>query len=158
MSGDLYDTLQRHGLTAASLAHACGVSMTTIRLWRSGKRRPSSEHAKEAERKLGIPKSALRPDLREEPADTRKVRSRAFAAAAKKRGRRDVQAGIPDFLIWHLGGDFAIELKVDDNDLSDGQEDFMRVLLGVRCRVCWTRDQVFNTVREWGLARAAVTA
>jgi hypothetical protein len=74
---------------------------------------------------------------------------------AKKRQRRGIKPGITDYLFWHRTDSFACELKVGDNDLDPDQRDFMRGLIaaGVRCKVCWTKDQVFNTVVGWGLTR-----
>jgi hypothetical protein len=74
---------------------------------------------------------------------------------ARKRQRRGIRAGICDYLLWHHGAGFAIELKVGDNDLSPDQTLFVRQLLGagVPVKVCWNRDQVFATVVSWRLTR-----
>jgi hypothetical protein len=74
---------------------------------------------------------------------------------AAQRKRRGVKPGIPDFLFWHRSMSFAIELKVGDNDLEPDQEEFLRGLIRaeVETKVCWTKDQVFNTVVSWGLTR-----
>src|SRR3954447_8339504 len=75
---------------------------------------------------------------------------------AMQRKRRGVKAGICDYLLWHRARAFAIELKVGDADLEDCQKDFIRGLIRaeVETKVCWTKDQVFDTVISWGLTRA----
>jgi transcriptional regulator with XRE-family HTH domain len=65
---DLRKLLTKHGLTVQDVSRVVGVSITTLTYWRRGLRRPSSEHCKLIERKLGIPKYLLRPDLWEPPA------------------------------------------------------------------------------------------
>jgi hypothetical protein len=77
----------------------------------------------------------------------------------RKRKARGIKSGIWDYFFWHRGLTHVIELKVGDNDLTPDQEEFGRRLLGAgvqHLKVCWTRDQVFNTVRDWGLTRRAV--
>jgi hypothetical protein len=77
----------------------------------------------------------------------------------KKRQARGIRSGLWDLWFWHRGITHVIELKVGDNDLTPEQEDWGRKLLGAgvhNLKVCWTRDQVFNTVRDWGLTRNAV--
>lgn len=74
---------------------------------------------------------------------------------AQKRKARGVKAGIADYLFWHRGNGFAIELKTVDGVLSDGQEDFLKqlILARVEVSVCWTLDQVLDRVQAWGLCR-----
>jgi hypothetical protein len=75
---------------------------------------------------------------------------------AMKRKARGIRKGIPDYLYWHRGRGFAIELKRNaDEQLSDDQEDFLRGLIraGVEVKICWTKMQVFDTVVAWGLTR-----
>jgi len=74
---------------------------------------------------------------------------------AGKRKRRGIKPGIWDILLWRLGQGYAIELKVGNNDLSDDQETFGEGLIraGVKLKVCWNKDQVFDTVVGWGLTR-----
>jgi len=77
----------------------------------------------------------------------------------QKRKARGIRSGIWDYFFWHRGITHVIELKVGDNDLTPDQEEFGRQLLGAgvqHLKVCWTRDQVFNIVRDWGLTRRAV--
>jgi VRR-NUC domain len=75
---------------------------------------------------------------------------------AQKRKARGVKKGLPDYLFWHQGKSFAIELKkTADSDLADEQKDRLRELLaaGVLVKVCWSLDQVMRTVTDWGLTR-----
>jgi hypothetical protein len=74
---------------------------------------------------------------------------------AKKRKRRGVEPGIPDYLLWHEGDSFAIELKMPDGDLSDDQRTMLKRLIrsGVLCRVCHSLNLVLNTLMEWHLTR-----
>ncbi|MCL2427895.1 MAG: VRR-NUC domain-containing protein [Alphaproteobacteria bacterium] len=79
----------------------------------------------------------------------------------RKRKARGVRSGIWDYFFWHRSLTHVIELKVGDNDLSDDQELFGRQLIraGVKhLKVCWNKDQVFDTVVAWGLTRNAVMA
>jgi hypothetical protein len=79
---------------------------------------------------------------------------------AQKRKARGCKPGICDYLFWHRRLGFAIELKRNaDEDLSDDQKVFCQGLLDacIPLRVCWTSDQVFATVRSWGLTRAGVS-
>lgn len=78
---------------------------------------------------------------------------------AQKRQARGIKPGITDYLFWHGGYGFAIELKRDaDQKLSDAQKLFVQGLLNalIPVKVCWTKDQVFATVVAWGLTRASV--
>jgi hypothetical protein len=52
----LADYMREHSLTDTDLAEA-------VRLWRRQKRRINPETARKIEKKLGIPKHLLRPDL-----------------------------------------------------------------------------------------------
>lgn len=74
----------------------------------------------------------------------------------QKRKRRGIKPGIWDYLFWHRRRAYAIELKVGDNDLDDDQIDFGKALIaaGLDLKVCWTKAQVFETTRDWGLLRA----
>jgi hypothetical protein len=73
---------------------------------------------------------------------------------ARKRKKRGVKPGLPDYLFWH-GRAFAIELKTVDGTLSEDQEDFLQRLIvaGTEVKVCWSKSQVFDTVVCWGLTR-----
>jgi hypothetical protein len=73
----------------------------------------------------------------------------------RKRRERGVKPGIPDYLFWHRARAFAIELKVGDNKLDDDQRTFATSFIHADCffKVCWTKDQVFETVRDWELTR-----
>lgn len=78
---------------------------------------------------------------------------------AQKRKRRGIVAGIWDYLFFHEGRGYQLELKRSaDEDLSDVQEVWGKRLIdaGIPIKVCWTKDQVFATVAEWGLIRAGV--
>jgi len=77
---------------------------------------------------------------------------------AKKRQRRGIKPGITDYLFWHRGRGFALELKVGDGELSDDQREFFRTLIAaeIETKVCWTKTQVFQTVQAWGLTRHMV--
>ena len=74
---------------------------------------------------------------------------------ARKRKRRGVKPGIPDYLFWHEGDAFAIELKMPDGTLSDDQRDMLKALIrsGVLCRVCYSTNLVLLTCQEWSLLR-----
>jgi hypothetical protein len=74
---------------------------------------------------------------------------------AKKRLRRGIRGGILDYLFWHRSRGFALELKVGDGKLTDGETDFIQDMIRAECecKVCWNKDQVFETVRAWGLTR-----
>jgi VRR-NUC domain len=74
---------------------------------------------------------------------------------AIKRKRRGIKSGICDYLFWFEGSSFAIELKVPDGILSDDQKKWLRSMIAnkVRCKVCWSKSLVFQTVVEWGLTR-----
>lgn len=75
---------------------------------------------------------------------------------AVKRKRRGIQAGIFDYLFLHDGRGYQIELKRDaDQDFSDAQKVWGGRLMaaGVPIKLCWTKDQVFQTVVGWGLTR-----
>lgn len=74
----------------------------------------------------------------------------------KKRKARGVKPGICDYLYWHDGCGYAIELKRNaDEDLSDDQKEFCSGLIRARIplKICWTKLQVFETVQGWGLTR-----
>jgi len=76
---------------------------------------------------------------------------------AQKRKGRGVKKGICDYLFWYQQYGFAIELKRSASDpLSPEQKVFCKSLLATRIpvKVCWTKDQVFDTVVSWGLTRA----
>jgi hypothetical protein len=78
-----------------------------------------------------------------------------FSEVAKRKAR-GVKAGIADYLFWHRGRGFAIELKRDaDADLSDDQETFLSSLIAndVEVSIAWTIDQVAERVRFWNLCR-----
>jgi hypothetical protein len=74
---------------------------------------------------------------------------------AQKRKARGIKAGLPDYLLWHLGDAFAIELKMPDGELSDDQKDMIRSLLAnrVRVKVCYSTSLVLATLAEWELLR-----
>ena len=74
---------------------------------------------------------------------------------AQKRKARGIEPGIFDYAFWHGGASFALELKVGLNDLSDDQETWGKRLIraGVECKVCWSIDQVCQTVIAWRLTR-----
>lgn len=75
---------------------------------------------------------------------------------AMKRKARGVRAGVPDFLFWHQGRGFAIELKRSASEpLSDNQKTFCKGLIaaGIPVKVCWAKSQVYQTVVDWGLTR-----
>jgi plasmid maintenance system antidote protein VapI len=55
--------MREHSLTDTDLANAAGVTAEAVRLWRRQKRRINPETARKIEKKLGIPKHLLRPDL-----------------------------------------------------------------------------------------------
>ena len=74
----------------------------------------------------------------------------------RKRKARGIKSGICDYLFWHRGAAFAIELKRNASEpLSDDQKIFCRGLLkaGVKVQVCWTIWQVDLTATRWGLMR-----
>jgi hypothetical protein len=74
----------------------------------------------------------------------------------RKRKARGIKAGITDYLFWHAGAAFAIELKRNASEpLSDDQKTFCRGLLraGVKVKICWTKNQVFEVVVGWRLTR-----
>ena len=75
---------------------------------------------------------------------------------AQKRKARGVKKGICDYLFWFDQRGFAIELKRSASErLSPEQKDFCKGLIDTRCpvKICWTKDQVFDTVVSWGLTR-----
>ena len=75
---------------------------------------------------------------------------------AQKRKARGCRAGVPDYLFWHRGRGYAIELKRNASEgLSDDQRDFVTGLLAaeIPVKVCWTKPQVAETLQEWGLTR-----
>jgi VRR-NUC domain len=85
---------------------------------------------------------------------------------AAKRKARGCRAGVPDYLFWHRGRGYAIELKRNaDEPLSDDQKAFIGNVerpgrpasgllgAGVPFKICWTKPQVAETLREWGLTR-----
>ena len=79
----------------------------------------------------------------------------------RKRQARGIKSGIWDLWFWHRGITHVIELKVGDNDLTDEQENFGNKLLAAgvdRLKVCWNKNQVFNTVVGWGLTRVRAAA
>jgi hypothetical protein len=76
----------------------------------------------------------------------------------QKRKARGCRAGVPDYLFWHSGSSFAIELKRNaDETLSDDQRDFCSGLLRahVQLKICWDERQVYDAVSSWGLSRGA---
>jgi hypothetical protein len=78
---------------------------------------------------------------------------------AAKRKARGVRTGLPDYWFVHRAAMFAIELKKNaDAPLSDDQEDVLRELIAneVEVAICWTMDQVFGRIRQWGLCRPGV--
>jgi hypothetical protein len=77
---------------------------------------------------------------------------------AQKRKARGIRPGICDYLFWHQSLGYAIELKVDDGELTDDEEDFIRDLIKaeIEVKVCWGMWQVFETVGDWGLVRPGV--
>jgi hypothetical protein len=75
---------------------------------------------------------------------------------AQKRKSRGIRAGITDMLFWYRQRGFAIELKRNASEpLSDDQKTFCKGLLlaGIPVKICWSKDQVWRTVVEWGLTR-----
>jgi hypothetical protein len=75
---------------------------------------------------------------------------------AQKRKARGIRPGICDYLFWHASRGFAIELKRDAQEtLSDVQKIFVQGLINasIPVKVCWTKDQVFDTVVGWQLTR-----
>lgn len=75
---------------------------------------------------------------------------------AQKRKARGIRPGICDYAFWHNARGFAIELKRNaDEPLSDDQEEWIRGLIRARIpiKICWTADQVFQTVVAWRLTR-----
>ena len=75
---------------------------------------------------------------------------------AQKRKRRGIKPGITDLLFWYQQRGYAIELKRNAYEkLSDDQKVFCRGLLaaGIPVKICWSKDQVWRTVVDWGLAR-----
>jgi hypothetical protein len=78
---------------------------------------------------------------------------------AQKRKRRGCKPGVFDFLFWHRGAAFAIELKRNaDEQLSDDQKEFGRGLIraGCKVKVAWTFDLFIQTITVWGLVRPGV--
>lgn len=74
----------------------------------------------------------------------------------QKRKARGVKAGIFDYIFFYQRRAFHIELKRDaDGDLSADQITWAKGLIaqGFEIKICWTKDQVFNTVAGWGLTR-----
>lgn len=69
---DLDSCLKARSIEPVDFTRVLGVSMTTYRLWRRGERKPSTAHALAAEKKFGIPRHELRPDLWPPPAEARK--------------------------------------------------------------------------------------
>jgi hypothetical protein len=79
---------------------------------------------------------------------------------AKKRKARGIRPGICDYLFWHRSRGYAIELKRDaSSPLSDVQKVFCRGLIDAQIpvKICWTKDQVYNVVSDWGLTRLGVS-
>lgn len=76
---DLAAILEPRGLKESDLAQVLSVSERTVLFWRTGERKPSIHHAREAERLLGIPRHELRPDLWQPPAKPR-AKQRQFRA------------------------------------------------------------------------------
>jgi hypothetical protein len=78
---------------------------------------------------------------------------------AQKRKRRGCKPGVFDFLFWHRGAAFAIELKRNaDEQLSEDQKEFGRGLIraGCKVKVAWTLDLFISTLAAWGLLRDGV--
>lgn len=75
---------------------------------------------------------------------------------AQKRKARGIKAGICDMLFWYRQRGYAIELKRTASEpLNTDQGTFCRGLLatGVPVKICWTKEQVWRTVVDWGLTR-----
>lgn len=78
--------MARYGLKPGALAAAAGVSTESVRQWRLGQNRPTPERARLIERKLGIPRHEIRPDLWDAPRPAEPVaRSRARRSSPKQR-------------------------------------------------------------------------
>lgn len=76
---------------------------------------------------------------------------------AQKRKARGIKPGICDYAFWRNGYGYAIEMKRNASEpLSDDQKDWMRGLIRARVpvKVCWSKVQVAETVRGWGLTRS----
>lgn len=90
------------------------------------------------------------------------------ADAAAKLARRGLRRGFPDFLFWHAGRAFGIELKAEGGELSRtylvrtargglvqrmGQRDVFPRLeeAGMTIAVCKGVPEVLATLRGWGI-------
>lgn len=76
----------------------------------------------------------------------------------QKRKKRGIKPGPPDFVFWHVGRGFAIELKTVEGELTEDEEKFLRSLIrsGIEVAVCWTFNQVIARLSIWGLLRPGV--
>lgn len=72
-------------------------------------------------------------------------------------GQPGLTRGLPDLLVLAPGLPIGfIELKRDKGKLSTAQAAF-KVLcdrLGVKCAVCWGRDDPIRVLEEWGVVRS----
>lgn len=68
-----------------------------------------------------------------------------------------VRAGMPDIMMIWKGGQYteygAIELKAGKGKTSSSQDSMLSKMsgLGVKCAVCYSREDVIKYVKEWGI-------
>lgn len=99
----------------------------------------------------------LRHDVTWTAIDHANAKDRLTGAIRKARG---VKAGIPDYLFWHRGRAYAIELKALGGQLSAAQNLFLYCLTvsDIDFTVCRSVAEVFQAVEEWGLTRTSVSS
>jgi hypothetical protein len=73
-------------------------------------------------------------------------------------GQWGLTSGLPDLLVLAPGLPIGfIELKRDKGKLSTAQAAFKALCdrIGVKCAVCWGRDDPIRVLEEWGVVRRA---
>jgi ribosome-binding protein aMBF1 (putative translation factor) len=74
--------MARYGVSRDDLLTKLGIGWATVRSWRRGDRKPSLAVCQLAEKRLGIPKHELRPDVWPPPTKAAKAARRREAIAA----------------------------------------------------------------------------
>jgi transcriptional regulator with XRE-family HTH domain len=75
MAEPLRPIFEEYGITQHDLRQALGLSQTGVWRWWSGYQAMSAQHAQEIERRFGVPKWRLRPDLWDPPPVGRRPRT-----------------------------------------------------------------------------------
>jgi hypothetical protein len=78
---------------------------------------------------------------------------KSYDVRGQRNKAKGCRSGIPDMKFWWPGNRGWIELKASKNDTSENQDNAHRELAqaGDKVAVCWTHDEVMDTLRRWGV-------